>query len=55
MGGQAFTCTDLSLYGTLLIVDPEEEYWPEEVTRVRREVERGLSLVVFADWYEATL
>ena len=29
--GEPFTCFDAKNYGTLLIVDPEEEYFPEEV------------------------
>ena len=38
--------------GTLLMVDSEEEYFPEEVTKLKRDVEeRGLSLVVIGDWY----
>ena len=55
VAGQALTCVDLSLYGTLLIVDPEEEFYPDEVNKVRKEVERGLSLIVFADWYNTTV
>ena len=38
--------------GALLIVDSEEEFFPEEVAKLRLDVEnRGLALVVFADWY----
>ena len=55
VAGQTLTCIDLSLYGTLLIVDPEEEFYPDEVNRVRKEVERGLSIIVFADWYNTTV
>ena len=29
--GEPFTCFDAKNYGTLLIVDPEEEFFPEEV------------------------
>ncbi|XP_050738001.1 membrane-bound transcription factor site-1 protease-like [Eriocheir sinensis] len=49
--GSPFTCFDASKYGTLMIVDPEEEYFPEEVTKLRQDVEKGLSIIVFADWY----
>ena len=28
--GQAITCVDMSKYGTLLIVDPEEEFFLKE-------------------------
>lgn len=38
--------------GTLLIVDAEEEYFPEEITKLREDIEQhGLSLIVVADWY----
>lgn len=38
--------------GALLIVDAEEEFFPDEVDKVQRDVNtQGLSLVVFADWY----
>jgi len=55
VAGEPFTCIQLSRYGTLLIVDPEEEFFPEEITKVRREVEAGLSVVVFADWFNTTV
>lgn len=53
--GAPFTCFDASQYGTLLIVDPEEEYFPEELAKLKRDVDMGLSLVIFADWYNATV
>ncbi|XP_071545683.1 membrane-bound transcription factor site-1 protease [Panulirus ornatus] len=53
--GSPFTCFDASKYGTLMIVDPEEEYFPEEVTKLRRDVEKGLSVIVFADWYNVSV
>jgi len=53
--GVPLTCVDMSLYGTLLIVDPEEEFFPEELSKIRRDVDNGLSLVVFADWYNTTV
>ena len=31
--GVPFTCFDASEYGTLMVVDAEEEYFPEEVGR----------------------
>ena len=38
--------------GTLLIVDAEEEYFPEEISKLREDVDKlGLSLIVVADWY----
>ena len=45
--GVPLTCVYMS--GTLLIVDPDEESFPEELSKVRRDVDSGLSLVVFAD------
>ncbi|KAK7498137.1 hypothetical protein BaRGS_00010725, partial [Batillaria attramentaria] len=53
--GSPFTCFDASQYGTLLIVDAEEEYFPEEVTKLKRDVDNGLSVVVFADWYNVSV
>ncbi|XP_011879959.1 PREDICTED: membrane-bound transcription factor site-1 protease [Vollenhovia emeryi] len=50
--GYPFTCFDARNYGTLLIVDTEEEFFPEEVAKLKRDVEEdGLSVIVFADWY----
>ena len=50
--GSPLTCFDASGYGALLIVDSEEEFFPEEIEKLRLDVnERGLSLIVFADWY----
>lgn len=50
--GHPFTCFDARNYGTLLIVDTEEEFFPEEVAKLKRDVEEdGLSVIVFADWY----
>lgn len=43
------------LSGTLLLVDPEEEFFPEEISKLKRDVDNGLSLVVFGDWYNATV
>jgi len=53
--GQPLTCIDMSKYGTLLIVDPEEEFFPDEMTKLRHDIDKGLSLVVFADWYNTTV
>lgn len=54
--GQPFTCFNASNYGTLLIVDPEEEYFNEEITKFREDIlERNLSVIVFADWYNTTV
>ncbi|XP_066138498.1 membrane-bound transcription factor site-1 protease isoform X2 [Euwallacea fornicatus] len=53
--GASFNCFDASQYGTLLIVDPEEEYFPEEIVKLKKDVEAGLSVIVFADWYNVTV
>lgn len=55
MAGSPFTCFDASQYGTLLIVDAEEEYFPEEVTKLKRDVDNGLSVIIFADWYNVSV
>lgn len=53
--GSPFTCFDASQYGTLLLVDPEEEFFPEEVAKLKRDVDSGLSVIVFADWYNVSV
>lgn len=53
--GFPFTCFDAQNYGTLLLVDGEEEYFPEELAKLHRDVEAGLSLIVFADWYNVSV
>lgn len=53
--GLPFTCFDASNYGTLLIVDPEEEFFLEETLKLKRDVEQGLSVIIFADWYNITV
>lgn len=53
--GCPFTCFDASQYGTLLIVDAEEEYFPEEVTKLKRDVDNGLSVIIFGDWYNVSV
>ncbi|EFN59013.1 hypothetical protein CHLNCDRAFT_33771 [Chlorella variabilis] len=46
------TCFNASLYGSLLVVDSEDEWYPEEVAKLAADVEgQGLGLLVFADWY----
>ncbi|KAL0852183.1 hypothetical protein ABMA28_000413 [Loxostege sticticalis] len=53
--GSPLTCIDPALYGALLLVDPEDEYFPEEMAALKKAVDAGMSLVVFADWYNASL
>jgi len=54
--GESFNCFNASNYGTLLIVDSEEEFSATEIAKLERDIkEFGLSLVVFADWYNASV
>ena len=54
--GAPFTCFDADNYGTLMIVDPEEEYFPAEIAKLKRDVaEAGLSIIVVADWFNVTV
>ncbi|XP_072554740.1 membrane-bound transcription factor site-1 protease isoform X2 [Paramormyrops kingsleyae] len=53
--GAPLTCFDASQYGTLLLVDSEEEYFPEEVNKLRRDIDNGLSLIIFSDWYNTSV
>lgn len=53
--GQPLTCVDLSLYGVLLLVDSEEEFYAAEVQAVAQAVRTGLSLLVAADWFDSDL
>lgn len=48
--GSPFTCFDASHYGTLLMVDLEDEYFEEEIEKLRDDVVNGgLGLAVFAE------
>ncbi|XP_058763915.1 subtilisin-like protease SBT6.1 isoform X1 [Vicia villosa] len=50
--GSPLTCFDARQYGTLLLVDLEEEYFAEEIEKLRDDViNTGLGLAVFAEWY----
>lgn len=54
--GQPLTCMDAQHYSSLLIVDPEEEFFPEEIIKLQSDVKtKGLSVIVFADWFNATV
>ena len=38
--------------GTLLLVDSEEEYFADEISKLKQDVaEKGLSVLVVADWF----
>ncbi|XP_008795050.2 subtilisin-like protease SBT6.1 [Phoenix dactylifera] len=50
--GSPLTCFDARRYGTLLLVDLEDEFFREEIEKLRDDVIiGGLGLVVFAEWY----
>ncbi|KAL6606697.1 hypothetical protein ACP70R_042350 [Stipagrostis hirtigluma subsp. patula] len=50
--GSPLTCFDASNYGTLLMVDLEDEYFDEEIQKLRDDVmHKGLGVAVFAEWY----
>ncbi|XP_053658171.1 membrane-bound transcription factor site-1 protease [Anopheles marshallii] len=54
--GAPYTCFNASYYGTLLVVDPEEEFFPAEIAKLREDVlDRQLSVIVFADWYNTSV
>lgn len=54
--GSPFTCFNASNYGTLLIVDPEEEFFDEELAKLKNDVfNHDLSVIIFADWYNTTV
>ena len=44
--GSPLTCFDASQYGALLMVDLEDEFFPEEIEKLKTDVEqKGLSVV----------
>ncbi|KAI3933149.1 hypothetical protein MKW92_008249 [Papaver armeniacum] len=50
--GSPLTCFDAWQYGTLLMVDLEDEYFEEEIEKLKDDVTNtGLGLAVFAEWY----
>eukprot|EP00249_Psilotum_nudum_P017734 c26465_g1_i3 orf=1577-4720(+) len=50
--GSPLTCFDARQYGSLLMVDLEDEYHKEEIEKIEHDVKyHGLGLIVFADWY----
>lgn len=54
--GEPFTCFNASNYGTLLIVDPEEEYFQSEIDKLKSDIlDLDLSVIVFADWYNTSV
>ncbi|XP_064544893.1 membrane-bound transcription factor site-1 protease isoform X2 [Drosophila montana] len=53
---EPYTCFNPLEYGVLLIVDPEEEFFDDEISSLEHYVyENGLSVIIFADWYNTTV
>lgn len=53
--GTPLNCFDAANYGTLLIVDTEEEFFEEEIEKLEKDVSDGLNLIVFADWFNTAV
>lgn len=54
--GQNYNCFDPSNYGVLLVVDPEEEFHKSEIRKIYTDItSKGMSLIVFADWFNASV
>ncbi|ETN99167.1 hypothetical protein RFI_38314 [Reticulomyxa filosa] len=50
--GTDYTCVNATHYAALIIVDPEEEFFEEEIEKLEDDIlQHGLSLVIVADWY----
>lgn len=49
--GEPLTCFDASHYGTLILMDSEDNFSPEEREKLYDDIADGLSLIVIADWY----
>ena len=51
-----FHCFDAMNYGHFLLVDPEDDYFPDEIEKLRNDVNiKRMNLIVFADWYNGPL
>ncbi|XP_002164301.2 membrane-bound transcription factor site-1 protease isoform X1 [Hydra vulgaris] len=50
--GLPFTCFNANDYGVLLIIDPEEEYFDEEIVKLTKDIfHNKLSVIVVGEWY----
>ncbi|GAX78554.1 hypothetical protein CEUSTIGMA_g5994.t1 [Chlamydomonas eustigma] len=46
------TCFDAEQYAAVIIVDPEEEFYPQEVSKLSHDVAQlGVNVIVFGEWY----
>ena len=51
-----YSCIDPAHYGTLIVVDPEDQFSADEVAKIQDDVlHHELSVVVLADWYHEGL
>ena len=51
-----FMCFDALHYGFLFIVDSEDSFYENEIQKLRVDVDqKGLNLIIFADWYNAAI
>ena len=51
-----FLCFDALNYGFLFIVDSEDYFYENEIKKIQIDVDqKGLNLIIFADWYNAAI
>lgn len=54
--GEPYTCFNAVNYGSLLVIDPEEEYFAEEIIKIENDITNyNLSIIIFADWYNVSV
>ncbi|VDN59243.1 unnamed protein product [Dracunculus medinensis] len=54
--GEPLTCIDLHQYSVYVVVDPEDEFFPLEREKLYEAIEDfGLNIVIFADWFNASV
>ncbi|GMF39500.1 unnamed protein product [Phytophthora fragariaefolia] len=48
-----YSCLDLGKYGVVMLVDPEEEFFRDEIVALQAAIKySNVSLIVFAEWYD---
>lgn len=54
--GEPYTCFNATNYGALLVIDPEEEFFSEEIVKIEADIANyNLSVIIFADWYNVSV
>lgn len=54
--GEPYTCFNAANYGALLVIDPEEEFFAEEIVKIENDIKNyNLSVIIFADWYNVSV